>query len=450
MDESGCGRPALVGCKKNRPGAGSMKRTRIPFGTLTGSEWQNLAISALLALYVIQVALDAIWGNIFSHLSIDFASFWSAGYIANHFGYVQVYDLDLMQRVQAPLWPGTAGAAAGFQVVPTPYLPLFLIAFQPFALLRPILASWIWMALNLLATVFYLRYFARRVSGRGLPPRLLAMLLVSVPVFSNIFVGQVNAWLMICIGQYMLAAERGKPFRAGLWLGGLLLKPQCLVLIVPALVLRRSTRIIAGLSTTSVAVAAASLAMVGSAGLTQIARLWLGYAGGIATNYPELMMNWRMIGLLIAQFGARSIAASITVIGMALTALAALYMWPNSASEDPSRFSLALVGTFAATGLVAWHSHVHMAMILLPPLLYVYLKHRAALGQTLEWWVFLPAAFYVARLMLASLVRTDTLHMGGGELDFLAGSGLFAMNLYLLLFALRRLGRPTMLRVPAA
>jgi hypothetical protein len=420
-----------------------MRRTGTPFAKFTGTEWQNLAIAAVMAVYLIQVALDVAWGNIFSHVSIDFASFWSAGYIANHFGYVHVYDLAVMQKVQAPLWPKTSAAAAGFQVVPTPYLPVFLTVFQPFALLPPIQASWIWMALNLLATVSYLRYFAARASGHSLQKRLLAMLLVSVPVFSNLFVGQVNAWLMICIGQYMLSAEGGKPFKAGLWLGGLLLKPQCLILIVPALLLHRAPRIMAGVSATSLAVGAASLAMIGPAGLIQIARLWLGYAGGIATNYPELMMNWRMVGLLIAQFSGRSLAASITVVGMALTALAALYLWRTSAPAGPSRFSLALVGTFAATGLVAWHSHVHMAMILVPPLLYAYLKQRPALGQALEWWVFFPAAFYVARLVLASLVRTGTLPIGGGGLDFLAGTGLFAVDLYLLMLALYQLRRPT-------
>jgi hypothetical protein len=96
-----------------------MRRKNRPFANMTGREWQNLAIAALMALYVIQIGLDAAWGNIFSHLSIDFASFWSAGYIADHFGYVRVYDLATMQKVQEQLWPKTAAAAAGFQVADT-------------------------------------------------------------------------------------------------------------------------------------------------------------------------------------------------------------------------------------------------------------------------------------------------------------------------------------------
>ena len=417
---------------------------------MTGREWQNLAIAALMALYVIQIGLDAAWGNIFSHLSIDFASFWSAGYIADHFGYVRVYDLATMQKVQEQLWPKTAAAAAGFQVVPTPYLPLFLIAFQPFALLQPVPASWIWMALNLVVTVLYLRYFFIRISGQAPQTRLLAMLLVSVPVFSNIFVGQVNSWLMICVGQYMLATEEGKSFNAGLWLGGLLLKPQCLVLIVPALLLQRSVRSLAGFTAAGVAVGAVSWAMVGSAGLIQIARLWLGYAGGIATNYPELMMNWRMVGLLVAQFAGRSLASSVTVIAMILTMVAALYLWRNSPSGDPRRFSPALLGTLAATGLVAWHAHVHMAMILLPPLVWMYLRQREILGHALDWWVFFPAAIYSARLILASLAQVGALAISGGALDFLGGMGLFMMNLFLLMWAARRLQRPATLVSTAA
>jgi hypothetical protein len=431
---------------KARPATGQQKASMRPktsaFRNLTGREWQNLAIAALLAAYVIQIGLDAVWGNVFSHLSIDFGSFWSAGYIASHFGYAQVYDLAVMQKVQAQLWPKTADAISGFQVVPTPYLPPFVAAFQPLALLPAIQASWVWLAMNLVATVLYLRYFAVRISGRPLQTRLLAMLLVSVPVFANVFVGQVNTWLMICVGQYMLAAEEGKSFRAGLWLGGLLLKPQCLILIVPGLLLNRSVRSLAGFAVVSLAIGTASWLMVGSTGLLQIARLWVGYAGGLATNYPELMMNWRMLGLLVAQFAGRALASTLTVVGMLLTAIAALGLWRHPHSEASPRLSLALVGTFAGTGLVAWHSHVHMAMVLLPPLLWIYLRQRELLGQALAWWVFFPAAVYCARLLLASLVQAGALPIGGGELDFLGGMGLFIMNLFLLAWAVHRLRQP--------
>ena len=340
-----------------------------------------------------------------------------------------------MQKVQAQLWPKTAEAASGFQVVPTPYLPVFLVPFQLLSLLQPARASWVWMALNLLATVFYLRYLGVRISGRVPPTRLLAMLLVSVPVFSNLFVGQVNTWLMICVGQYMLAAREGKPFKAGLWLGGLLLKPQSLVVIVPAILLHRSMKSLAGLTVTGAAIGGASLGMVGPAGLIQIARLWLGYAGGIATNYPELMMNWRMVGLLIFQFAGRSLASTVTAMAMAFTLLAALYLWRNLDFSDSARFSIALAGTFAATGLVAWHSHVHMAMILIPPLMYAYIRHRETLGHGLEWWIFLPASVYAARLLLAAMVRAGILAIGGGDLDFFAGMGLFVVNVYLVVWA---------------
>jgi hypothetical protein len=160
------------------------------------------------------------------------------------------------------------------------------------------------------------------------------------------------------------------------------------------------------------------------------------------------MMNWRMVGLLIFQFAGRSLASTVTVLAMAFTMVAALYLWRNPAFSDSARFSIALAGTFAATGLVAWHSHVHMAMILIPPLMYAYLKHGETLGQGLEWWIFFPASVYASRLLLAALVRAGILAIGGGELGFLAGMGMFVVNVYLVVWAVGQSRRTPALAVP--
>ena len=96
-----------------------------------------------------------------------------------------------------------------------------------------------------------------------------------------------------------------------------------------------------------------------------------------------------------------------------------------------------MTATFAATGAVAWHSHVTAAMILIPPLIVLYIRQRALLGRTLEWWVFLPASLYFVRLVLASVIHAGVLPgEASGFLDFLAGIGSFGLNLYLLGWAI--------------
>ena len=72
------------------------------------------------------------------------------------------------------------------------------------------------------------------------------MLLISLPVFLNLFTGQVNVWLVVCVGEFMRASISGREFRSGLWLGGLLLKPQALLLLAAGLLMRRRARILAG------------------------------------------------------------------------------------------------------------------------------------------------------------------------------------------------------------
>ena len=59
-----------------------------------------------------------------------------------------------------------------------------------------------------------------------------------MPVFLNFFFGQVNLWLLICAGEFFRAFLSAKPLKAGLFLGGWLLKPQLLILIIPFLLIQ--------------------------------------------------------------------------------------------------------------------------------------------------------------------------------------------------------------------
>jgi Glycosyltransferase family 87 len=417
-------------------------RHRRPLGGLTGQAWVNLAIAALILYYTAQVILNIAWSNMFGDLGIDFRSFWSAGYVANHHGYAAVYDLAILGGTERSLLPTAASTSFVFQVIPTPYLPVFILPFQVLALLPPTVAAYIWIALNTVATGLYLWSFLRRAGIQRIQFRLLLLAAVSAPVFLNLFTGQVNLLLMICIGESLLATLSGRHFHAGLWLAGMLLKPQSLILIIPALLIRRQLKPLAGLLAGGAAVVAASWMLAGSAALTALARLWLGYAGGLPTNDPQLMMNWRMIAISLGNVGAAALAPAIVVGGIAATIVAVLTVWWRQAASDDSQFEIAFVVLLAGTAVVTWHSHVHMAMILLPPLLLLAHRHRDVLGNLLEWWVLLPAALYVLRILLAAIMHLGRL--GGGAyalLDFLAGIGLFGMNVLLVAWGMLQ-GRP--------
>ncbi len=416
-----------------------MLKIKLPFQDMTAENWQNLAIGALITFYIIQIVLDILWGNIFGNLGIDFASFWSAGYIANHYGYVKVYDLGLMEQIQNPLLPKTADAAFVFHAIPTPYLSIFLLPFQLISFIEPVAASWLWMLLNCFTLVVYLRYFVLKTTGQPPKARFLTMIMVASAVFLNLFIGQVNVWLTICVGEYMRAAMSGKSFQSGLWLGGLLLKPQSLILLVPALLLQRSTKTAAGLAASSTAIVGASLILGGTGSLYQLAKMWLGYAAGLPTNDPQLMMNWRMIGVHLSALTTPQLGLTVAISGLVVTFFATLYLWRRPVTPDSPLFAIFLTGTLAATGAVAWHSHVHMAMIMIPPLMYLHLKHTDLFRNKLEWWIFLPVGLYFVRLALAATMRAGFLPASINDfLDFLGGIGLFGLNLYFLGWAINQ------------
>lgn len=403
--------------------------------------WENLVLVALAALYVIQIALDIAWHNVFGNVGIDFAAFWSAGAIANRFGYARVYDLQLMQQVQRSLLPATATAAA-LNPIPTPFLAVFILPFQLLALLPPTTALWLWMAINLLAFILYLRYFIARTTGLGASGRVLTLVCLSLPAFLTIFDGQVNVWLAICIGEFIRASLDKKAFRAGLWLGGLLLKPQLLIVLFPALLLQRAFRAIAGFGVALAAVLASSTLLGGTGGLKAVVSLWLNYAGGLPTNDVQLMMNWRMLGLQISYWAA-SIGLVIAIAGTAITFLLALLLWIQPIRSDSQNWMIAVTGTLAATGAVAWHSHAHTAIIMIPALVFLYLTARPRLGPRLQIWVFVPAVLYILRLILASLWHQLLLPtVSIVWIDSLVALGLFGLNLYFLGWALQQVRSP--------
>ncbi|MEW6402323.1 MAG: glycosyltransferase family 87 protein, partial [Chloroflexota bacterium] len=319
-----------------------MKR-KVPFSNITAEGWQNLAIFAILIFYLMQIGADLLWQNTCGHLAIDYCAFWSAGQVANHHGYSNLYDLELITKYQMPLFP----RQDTFDVIPVPYLAIFILPFQLLSLLDVATGFWIWTLINLVAYVWYLRFFVKAMTSNPLSLRLTFILALSLPFFNNLYIGQVNVWFTICVGEFMRLTMSNRPFRAGVWLGGLLLKPQMLLLILPFLILYRYWKALAGLTAASSVIVGTSFALTGIEGMSSLLRLLFGYVGGLPTNGPELMMNWRMIGV--------NISWPLAIIGVIVTVLAICYVW----WKDKGKLSrICLLATIAGTLALSWHSHV--------------------------------------------------------------------------------------------
>ena len=411
------------------------KKHKILFQNLSKEAWQNLILAAFLAFYTGQVLFDVVWNNYCGNLAIDYCAFWSAGKIANLDGYTRVYDLTRLWEIQQPI-VSKYMLPEQYAPVPVPYLPIFIVPFQPLARLDVNLSFWLWTALNASGSLIYLVHFAKKTSsGKLLKRRTLILLLLSLPVFLNLFQGQVNLWLMICTGEFLRNTLDNRPQRAGLWLGGLLLKPQILFLIIPALLIKRSFSTIYGFAFSAFGLGIASLILGSWSGLVKMFQLWVGYTGGLPSNYPEAMMNWRMVALNLNALSSTNIGWWIAIPCLLATMVFGLYIWKFPFDKPSTQLIVANLGTFAATCAIAWHSHFSMSMVMIPILLY--LTSREVLPENiLSFWVFLPPIMMVITFILASIVKAGFLPESLYPfLNLMSGMRGLILNIYLVWWA---------------
>jgi hypothetical protein len=401
------------------------KNKRISFHNLGAEAWQNLAMVALFVIYLAQIIWSLMLeGPLASSVGSDFRAFWSAGYIANTSGYADVYNLAFLTDIQKQIVPLT-DYLGNFQVAPAPFLPIFITIFQVFALFPAVPAFYGWSILNLIGFFLYLRFFFRKLEVPDWQ-RLTIMGMLAFPSFQNLFWGQINLLLLICVGEFIRNILGKREFRAGLWLGGLILKPQLLILVGPALLLQRKWKLLGGFSSTILAALVSSLLLGKLSSLINLVALLTKFVPGIATNAPENMMNWRMVGERLSSFLPPTISWGIAAAGLAGTALATFLLWRKPLQPSSPDFLVAFTGTLAATMAATWHSHIHMAMILIPPVLYLYAR-QAFPCKLFNWWMFgLP--FII--LFLALPVKL----LGLDRYNALSGLTGFCMLIFNLIF----------------
>jgi hypothetical protein len=410
---------------------------RLPFQGMTVVEWQNLALLAIFVTYLIEFLLDVIWGILCGYFGADYCALSSAGHIANTQTYANIYNLDILAQIQKLNFP-LASDPSNFVVNPVPYLPVFIFPFQLFPFSQPGLGYSIWVLINLIGLVIYLFDFIKKTTGSSLTKRNVVLILLSLPVFLNLMCGQVNVWLVICAGEFLKAQLNKKPFIAGLWLGGLLLKPQTLILAGIVLLLQRSLKTITGLALSTAIISGLSFILIGISGLKDLFWLWTGYAKGLATNSVEVMVNWRMVGFHVGNITNELTGTVVVSLGMVITILGVCYLWYRPLNTSSPYYAIAFLGTLAATSLSAWHSHIHMVMIMIPLLLYAFEKDILPKGM-LELWVLLPAVIYMVTMLVTAFTGISANDMGPEiryPRDFLRGFSIFLPNLVILYWAI--------------
>lgn len=391
--------------------------------------------TSLVLFYAIWLAAE----TLYRPANPDYVTFWSASQAANQGNYRAVYQAEQLDEYQAVL-PPTTGSS--LPPAPVPYLPVFLLPYQWFSLLPILPSQWLWRACNLLALGAYLAFFLRKTSPPQKYPPLLALALFSFPTFSNFIWGQSNLWLVICLGEMMRLTLQRKELVGGLWLAGLLLKPQTLILLLPGLVLQRAWKTLLGFGIGASGLLGVSLALGGVEAILALAKLWIGFTTPIALNAPWHMTNWRMVGL---QWQALGWAYPNWIwAGIALTALAGISLWRKPLILEPGAFALTMLATLAATCAVAWHAHIHMLVVLLPALLLALTTHSLPEWAGRLWLLAFPVAGVVmwAAAWLASQGHAVPPFLEGTSVLAVCG---FGLNLFFVVWALRK-NQPGVLR----
>ena len=300
---------------------------------------------------------------------------------------------------------------SSFSPLPVAILSFFVLPFQALSNINFEFSYWIGTILNLVVLIGYLVFFLRNTnpgSDARVPGlKLLMLMLISFPVFKNIIEGQVNVFLLVCIGEFIRNAVRKKPVLSGVWLGGLLLKPQVLILIIPILLIMRHWKVLIGFAVSSSVILLSSIILSGFAGMQALINLLTKYSAGIASNTPGAMINWRMVGVNLNLLLNTTLGWVITGLGIILTLLAVYWLVKHCAPYGSSGWVVTMLGVFAGTLAITWHSHYHMAMVLIPFLIYVSANKLLPEKIPFLWVSLTPIAWFgMVILSLIFLILT--------------------------------------------
>lgn len=344
-----------------------MLRRHTLFANLGTEGWQNLGFLAIVVFYSINLIWTLFEGGLFNDtLGADFLCFWTAGRIANELGYANAYDASTLAAASQNITQ-LNGQITLFSPLPAPVLPVFLVPFQFISFLSPGTGFLVWTLINILAFLLYSVFFLNQLEISK-SKRLTFLAFISFPVFYNIFCGQVNIWLMLFVGEFTRHSIQQRKVEAGVWLGGLLLKPQLIVLIIPLLLLRREWKTIIGFTFSSFSLLLLSLWLGGLASIVNLMDLWKHFYPRLAGN----MINWRMIGERIQGLGYPLEGWTIASTGIVITIGVLGLFWIRFKHEEREEVAIGYFGTIAATLAVTWHAHIHMAMVLVPLVLYLH------------------------------------------------------------------------------
>ncbi len=188
--------------------------------------WLIRVAVALILLYLI-FGLKAIWsGGLFSYVGNDYRAFHATAQIVREQGFPSIYDLALQGQYQRPICERYIAPGLLCLIAPLYYLPPFVLPMLWPAWVPPGPGFLLWTGLTVLTVAAYLYRLWRQLEAQ--PGRqVFLLLLLSLPLYFNLFFGQVSHWLLIPIGESWLAFHRRKDLPPASGWAGCCSSPSC-------------------------------------------------------------------------------------------------------------------------------------------------------------------------------------------------------------------------------
>lgn len=278
----------------------------------------------------------------------DFLSFYTGATLVAEGRVDRLYDIKDQKRVEQSLVPGLVYIA--------PYIrpPFYALLLSPMARLPLSEAFIVWVAAQIAALLLIWRWAWRRFG-----PDSLVFCSLFLPAAYGIAHGQDCVFILSAMLGAWLALERTRDVLAGGLAAVALIKFHLLLLLFPAMLLRRKWRMAAGYTAIALIEAVVSLLLAGVDGLRQYFGVLTAKDLDTLSPSPERMLNVNAIlvnlGLDSTWTRAALIAAVILATGFAAA----------RARRDRIWFWTAALGSI----LIAPHAYEYDAAMLLPPIL---------------------------------------------------------------------------------
>jgi hypothetical protein len=234
--------------------------------------------------------------------------------------------------------------------------------------------------------------------------------MICLPLLATLSLGQSNIFLVVCLGEFILAFMNGRRVRSGLWLAGMLIKPYTLILLLLGLAISRRWRALYGFGAGLLIVLGSSLLLAGVEGVAASLELALRFTGPLIQT-AAAMMNWRALALNLQAIWPGWVPWVIASVGMVVVAVISLQKWLRFNQESGTNFLLLMVVTLSATFALSWHSHFYLMVMLIPILLILDLQDKIP-TSILAAWVFGPLGLYLLVVPVQQEMARNMLGLG--------------------------------------